>query len=94
MDSSYAYAEKIDASTARRSLRLGEDSEARVRKARKIRRKESDVVVGEGVEVEVSRAVNVRWTRVLNCPRSFSLLKSVVFESWRSLKLAERFRVI
>jgi len=50
----------MDASTARRSLRLGEDSDARVRKARRMRRKESDVVDGDGVEVDVSRAVKVR----------------------------------
>ena len=50
----------MDARTARRSLRLGDDREARVRKARRMRRKESDVVDGDGVEVEVSKAVKVR----------------------------------
>ena len=40
IDSSYAYAEKTDASTARRSARLGEAAAARVRKARRMRRKE------------------------------------------------------
>src|ERR1700716_599718 len=39
-DSSYVYAEKIDASTERNSDRDGDELAARVRKARRMRRKE------------------------------------------------------
>ena len=42
------------------SLRFGDDTEARVRKARKIRRKEMFGDEGEGLDVEERRAVKVR----------------------------------
>ena len=40
IDSSYAYAEKIDASTPRKSAKFGDEAAACVRNARKIRKKD------------------------------------------------------
>jgi len=94
-------AENIDESTERRSAIRDENSEARVRNARRIRIKESEAV-GFGVEVEVNNAVNVRCTRVRNVvcrtPGSRrgipSWRSSAVRPAEMSERLAETFFVI
>ena len=44
-----------------------------MRKARRMRRKERLLLEGNGVVIEVSRAVKLRWTRVRRVDRSFSV---------------------
>ncbi len=82
MDSSYAYAEKIDARTARRSARLGEDAAARSRNALRIRRNDRLLPASTeplpppagvgGLEVEVRSAVKQVWTSDLMRPSNLS----------------------
>jgi hypothetical protein len=69
MLSSYAYAENMDVSTARRSVMVGDETEALVRKARRIRR--NDMLPPDGPDVAVRRAVKVLCTRVRKLNRSF-----------------------